>query len=58
MTDGGYRRRLERAASGQQKGSKRPKSSLRERAQISSESPQTRRFYVVKGGLGSSSKRR
>ena len=42
MTDGGYRRRLERAPSGQQKGSKRSKSSLRNRAQISCERPETR----------------
>src|SRR5215213_655489 len=42
MTDGGYHPRLGGAASGQQKGSKRSKSSLRNRAQISVEGPQTR----------------
>jgi len=42
MTDGGYHPRLSDAASGQQKGSKRSKSSLCNRAEISVEVPQTR----------------
>jgi len=42
MTDGLYRRQLEPAASGQQKGSKRPKSSLRDRGQIGAGGRQTR----------------
>ncbi len=41
MTDGGYHSRLSDVASGQQKGSKRSKSSLCNRAQISVEVPQT-----------------
>ena len=42
MTDGGYHPRLSDAASGQQKGSKRSKSSLCSRAEISVDAPQTR----------------
>ncbi len=42
MIDTPDRRRLERAAAGQQKGSKRPESSLRNRAQISVDGAQTR----------------
>jgi hypothetical protein len=43
-----YRRRLERAASGQEKGSKRPKSSLRNRAQLSAEGPQARMKAIAR----------
>ena len=42
MSDVGYRPRLEPATSGQQKGSKRSKSSLRNRPQISVDGPQAR----------------